>query len=209
MGRGSMPGSAVFWREFVGNSALKRRLMARLKRCEGAAIAFPGTILAGPAGVGKTTLAGIVATAIGRRCVARVGPNLRRGALRLILGKLRERDILFIDELGEMDRDAQVLLAAAVRSAKARGAGFTVIGTAFDMRRVIPALRRLLVVERLGRYSKRDIARIVMATAREMGGGVIDRSRLAVIVSESRGIARRARNLTKRELTARMLPPKK
>ena len=101
--------------EFVGQAELKNRLRIILEAARRRGQAADHLLFAGPPGLGKTTLAGIVANEMGVQMHITSGPTLdRAGDLAAILTKLGEGDVLFIDEIHRLGRAVEEVLYPAV-----------------------------------------------------------------------------------------------
>ncbi len=85
--------------EFVGQDALKEQLSVSIAAARGRDEALDHVLLAGPPGLGKTSLAQIVANELGVGIRQVAGPNLERKDIAAILTSLEPRDVLFVDEL--------------------------------------------------------------------------------------------------------------
>ncbi|HMQ27840.1 MAG TPA: AAA family ATPase, partial [Acidimicrobiales bacterium] len=101
--------------EFVGQRELKERLQVILEAARKRGQAADHLLFAGPPGLGKTTLSGIVATEMGVGMHVTSGPALERaGDLAAILTKLEEGDVLFIDEIHRLSRAVEEVLYPAM-----------------------------------------------------------------------------------------------
>ena len=101
--------------EFVGQTELKEHLDIVLGAARQRGQAADHILLAGPPGLGKTTLAGIVAAEMGVAMHVTSGPALERaGDLAAILTKLQEGDVLFIDEIHRLSRTVEEILYPAM-----------------------------------------------------------------------------------------------
>src|SRR5687768_2095024 len=101
--------------EFVGQSELKEHLHIILEAARRRGQAADHLLFAGPPGLGKTTLAGIVATEVGVALHVTSGPALERaGDLAAILSQLTDGDVLFIDEIHRLSRAVEEVLYPAM-----------------------------------------------------------------------------------------------
>ncbi|MEW6094909.1 MAG: Holliday junction branch migration DNA helicase RuvB [bacterium] len=169
--------------EFVGQTKIKENLsifiQAALKRQE----SLDHVLLYGPPGLGKTTLAHIIAHELGTNIKATSGPILERpGDLAAILTDLADQDVLFIDEIHRVNRTVEELLYLAMEDFKldimiGKGPGarsikldlpkFTLIGATTKAGQLASPLRdRFGVVNRLEFYEEEDMFKIVTRSAK-------------------------------------------
>ena len=200
--------------EFVGQRELKDRLRIILEAARRRSQAADHLLFAGPPGLGKTTLAGIVATEMGVHLHITSGPTLERaGDLAAILTKLGEGDVLFIDEIHRLSRAVEEVLYPAVedfqldivlgkgpaaRSIRLDLPRFTLVGATTRTGLITGPLRdRFGLVGRLDFYDTPDLESIVMR-ASEIVAADIDRGGAHEIARRSRGTPRIANRLLRR-----------
>ena len=201
-------------REYIGQDQVKENLsvyiQAALKRGE----ALDHVLLYGPPGLGKTTLAGIVANELGVNFRVTSGPAIERsGDLAALLTNLSERDVLFIDEIHRLSHSIEEVLYSAMedfaldivigkgpsaRSLRLDIAPFTLIGATTRAGALAAPLRdRFGVIERLEYYRPEALAEIVRRAA-DILKIRIDERGAAEIARRSRGTPRIANRLLKR-----------
>ncbi|MEZ5323085.1 MAG: Holliday junction branch migration DNA helicase RuvB [Microthrixaceae bacterium] len=200
--------------EFVGQRELKRRLRIILEAARRRGQAVDHLLFAGPPGLGKTTLAGIVAHEMGVQLHVTSGPTLERaGDLAAILTKLGEGDVLFIDEIHRLSRAVEEVLYPAVedfqldivlgkgpaaRSIRLDLAPFTLVGATTRTGLITGPLRdRFGMVARLEFYDVEDLEAIVTRAA-GLAGATIDAQGAHEIARRSRGTPRIANRLLRR-----------
>ncbi|NBR92145.1 MAG: Holliday junction branch migration DNA helicase RuvB [Actinobacteria bacterium] len=200
--------------DFVGQSELKNHLSIVLGAARQRNEAADHVLLAGPPGLGKTTMAGIVANEMGARFHVTSGPALERaGDLAAILTKLEERDVLFIDEVHRLSRVVEEILypamedfqidivvgkgpaASSIRLTLPR---FTLIGATTRTGMITGPLRdRFGLVARLEFYEVDELRHIIVRAAGILGVEIDDKA-AAEIASRSRGTPRIANRLLRR-----------
>jgi len=200
--------------EFVGQRELKERLHVILEAARKRGQAADHLLFAGPPGLGKTTLSGIVATEMGVGMHVTSGPALERaGDLAAILTKLEEGDVLFIDEIHRLSRAVEEVLypamedfqldivlgkGPAARSIRLDLPRFTLVGATTRTGLITGPLRdRFGLVARLDYYDAEDLDAIVGRTA-EILGVPIDADGRHEIATRSRGTPRIANRLLRR-----------
>jgi len=200
--------------EFVGQRELKERLRVILEAARKRGQAADHLLFAGPPGLGKTTLSGIVATEMGVAMQITSGPALdRAGDLAAILTKLDEGDVLFIDEIHRLSRAVEEVLypamedfqldivlgkGPAARSIRLDLPRFTLVGATTRTGLITGPLRdRFGLVARLDYYEPDELDAIVGRSA-EILGVPIDAAGRREIATRSRGTPRIANRLLRR-----------
>lgn len=200
--------------EFVGQEALKERLSILVEAAEGRGESVDHLLFSGPPGLGKTSLAAIVASEMGAAFRSTSGPALDRpGDLAAVITNLEPGDVLFIDEIHRLPRQVEEVMypamedgqldiivgkGPAARSIKIDLPPFTLVGATTRVGRVAPPLRdRFGYVARLDYYGGDDLAAIVRRSARLLDATVTDEGCHA-IARRSRGTPRIANRLLRR-----------
>ena len=200
--------------EFVGQSELKEHLQIVLEAAKKRGQALDHLLFAGPPGLGKTTLAGIIAIERGVDLHVTSGPALERaGDLAAILTKLGEGDVLFIDEIHRLSRAVEEILYPAMEDFKLDivvGKGpaassirltmppFTLVGATTRTGMITGPLRdRFGYVARLDYYSSEELSAVVSRAA-SIWGVVIDDEAAFEVARRSRGTPRIANRLLRR-----------
>ena len=200
--------------EFVGQRELKERLGIILEAARGRQQAADHLLFAGPPGLGKTTLAGIVANELSAHLHITSGPAIERaGDLASILTKLDAGDVLFIDEIHRLPRVVEEVLypamedlqldvllgkGPAARSIRFDLEPFTLVGATTRTGLITGPLRdRFGFAFRLDYYEPEDLERIVTRAA-GLFGIDIDSDGAAEIATRSRGTPRIANRLLRR-----------
>lgn len=200
--------------EFVGQELVKERIRISLEAANSLSKPLDHVLLSGPPGLGKTSLAGIIAAEMGSALKKTSGPALERpGDLAAILSNLDDGDVFFIDEIHRTPRVVEEVLYPAMEdfeldivlgkgpsatSIRLDLARFTLVGATTRIGTVASPLRdRFGIVERLDYYSPDDLHRIVMRSARILEVE-IDHEGASVVAHRSRGTARIANRLLAR-----------
>jgi len=200
--------------EYIGQDKAKENLSVFVKAAVSRREALDHVLLYGPPGLGKTTLAAIIANELGVNFKQTSGPAIERaGDLASILTNLRDRDVLFIDEIHRLNRQIEEILYSAMedyaldiiigKGPKARSirldiAPFTLIGATTKAGALSPPLRdRFGVISRLEYYSTESLVEIITRAAQILkipieNGGAEE------IARRSRGTPRIANRLLKR-----------
>jgi Holliday junction DNA helicase RuvB len=200
--------------EFIGQRELKEHLAIVLEAAKRRGQAADHLLLAGPPGLGKTSMAGIVAAEMGGQLLVTSGPALERaGDLAAILTKLEEGDVLFIDEIHRLSRAVEEILypamedfqidivvgkgpaASSIRLTLPR---FTLIGATTRTGMITGPLRdRFGLVARLDYYADDELEAIVSRAAGILQVTIDDEGAWE-IASRSRGTPRIANRLLRR-----------
>jgi Holliday junction DNA helicase RuvB len=200
--------------EFVGQAQLKEHLQIMLEAARRRDQAVDHLLFAGPPGLGKTSLAGIVANEVGAGLRVTSGPALvRAGDLAAILTNLVEGDVLFVDEIHRLGRAVEEILYPAMedfqldivigkgpsaRSIRLDLPRFTLVGATTRTGLMTGPLRdRFGFVARLDYYAPSDLEAIVNRSATILGVHV-EADGAAEIARRSRGTPRIANRLLKR-----------
>ena len=200
--------------DFIGQDGLKDQLAVSIAAAGGRGEALDHVLLAGPPGLGKTSLAQIVATELDVPFVQTAGPALeRKGDVAAFLTALEPRSVFFVDEIHRLPRALEETFYPAMEDhclpiTVGQGAGarvvtidlpaFTLIGATTRTGLLSTPLRdRFGIQHRLDHYDARDLARIVRRSARLLGVEVEDGGAIA-IASRARGTPRVANRLLKR-----------
>lgn len=202
--------------EYIGQERLKNNLKLAIdaikKRNDGGTLDH--VLLYGPPGLGKTTMAGVIAHELGANIKITSGPAIERaGDLAAILTNLANGDILFIDEIHRLKRAVEEILYSAMEDYKLDiviGKGpaassvrldlpkFTVIGATTRTGSLAGPLRdRFGIIHRLEYYKPSEIAEIINRTARVLGSN-IESSASELLSTRSRLTPRIANRLFKR-----------
>jgi holliday junction DNA helicase RuvB len=200
--------------DFVGQEQVKDQLRVSIEAAASRGEALDHVLLAGPPGLGKTSLAQIVAAELGVQFVATAGPALeRKGDVAAFLTALEPRGVFFVDEIHRLPKALEETFYPAMEDGSlpitvGQGAGarvvtlelphFTLIGATTRAGLLTTPLRdRFGIQHRLEHYGAGDLARIVSRSARLLAVE-IDEAGARAIAQRSRGTPRVANRLLKR-----------
>ena len=200
--------------EYIGQRQVKENLSVLLAAANGRREAADHVLLYGPPGLGKTTLANIVARELGVAIHTTSGPAIERpGDLAAILTNIDERDVLFIDEVHRLNHSVEEILYPAMedfaidvmigrgpsaRSLRLSLKPFTVVGATTRAGRISSPLRdRFGAVYRLDYYAEEELAEIVRRSAGILGVE-IDEAAVAILAARGRGTPRIVNRLLRR-----------
>ena len=200
--------------EYIGQEKAKQTLKVYIEAAKARNEALDHVLFYGPPGLGKTTLAGIIANEMGVHMKVTSGPAIEKpGEMAAILNSLQEHDVLFVDEIHRLNRQVEEVLYPAMEDYAidimiGKGAGarsirlnlpkFTLVGATTRAGMLTAPLRdRFGVVNRLEFYTDEELMTIILRSAKVLDVEIEEEGALE-LARRSRGTPRLANRLLKR-----------
>ncbi|MCS7279354.1 MAG: Holliday junction branch migration DNA helicase RuvB [Thermodesulfobacteriaceae bacterium] len=200
--------------EFIGQTRIKEELKIYLSSIKKREEIFPHTFFVGAPGLGKTTLAKIIAYELRRDLKITSGPVLDKvGTLAALLTNLKEKDLLFIDEIHRMPKPCQEILYTAMedfaldivigkgntgKTIRLTLPPFTLIGATNKPNLCLsPLTDRFQLVFKLDYYSEEELKEIIIKVGKQWNLEIEDEVAL-ILAKASKGIPRQALNILRR-----------
>lgn len=200
--------------DYIGQEKAKEILKVYITAAKERGEALDHVLFYGPPGLGKTTLAGIIANEMHVNIKITSGPAIEKpGEMAAILNNLQEGDVLFVDEIHRLNRQVEEVLypamedyaidimigkGASARSIRLDLPKFTLVGATTRVGMLTAPLRdRFGVIHRLEFYTVEELKRIIARTAKVLDVGIDDAGATA-LARRSRGTPRLANRLLKR-----------
>ena len=200
--------------DYIGQEKAKTMLKVYIEAAKGRGEALDHVLFYGPPGLGKTTLAGIIANEMGVHMKITSGPAIEKpGEMAAILNNLQEGDVLFVDEIHRLNRQVEEVLypamedyaidimigkGAAARSIRLDLPKFTLVGATTRAGMLTAPLRdRFGVINRLEFYTDQELKTIITRSAKVLDVEIDELGALE-LARRSRGTPRLANRLLKR-----------
>lgn len=201
-------------KDYIGQEKAKETLKIYIEAAKARGEALDHVLFYGPPGLGKTTLAGIIANEMGVHMKVTSGPAIEKpGEMAAILNSLQEHDVLFVDEIHRLNRQVEEVLYPAMEDYAidimiGKGAGarsirlnlpeFTLVGATTRAGMLTAPLRdRFGVVNRLEFYTDQELKTIILRSAKVLNVEIEEEGALE-LARRSRGTPRLANRLLKR-----------
>lgn len=200
--------------DYIGQSKIKENLKIYIEAAKRRSDSLDHVLFYGPPGLGKTTLAGIIANEMGVNMKVTSGPAIEKpGEMAAILNNLQEGDILFVDEIHRLNRQVEEVLypamedfaidimigkGASARSIRLDLPRFTLVGATTRAGLLTAPLRdRFGVIHHLEFYSVEELKHIILHSARVLDVSIEEKGAIE-LARRSRGTPRLANRILKR-----------
>lgn len=200
--------------DYIGQSRIKEMMKVYIQAARSRGESMDHVLFYGPPGLGKTTLANIIANEMGVNMKVTSGPAIEKpGEIAALLNGLQEGDVLFIDEIHRLNRQVEEVLypamedfaidimlgkEASARSVRLDLPHFTLVGATTRAGLLSAPLRdRFGIIAKMEFYTPEDLMKIVFRSARVLGVDIDDDGAMR-IARRSRGTPRLANRLLKR-----------